>query len=301
MIIVIAALLTACSKPGSSPDSGKLKVVATLFPLYDFTRTIGGDAVEVSLFLPPGVEPHSFEPRPEDMIKVAKSDIFIYTNSGMEPWAERLLEGVTKNGKPVRIEAGLGTRYINAPHADGHDHKEGGGDPHIWLDIANAMQMIDNIAKALAERVPAKKELFIANAAAYKVRLKTVDDRFRSELSNCATREFIHGGHYAFAYLAERYNLRYISAYGISADSEPSPKKMMALIDTIRRHNLKSIFYEELLSPAVAKSVAEETGASLLKLHGIHNITRQELEGGTTYTGLMEQNLAALRKGLVCR
>jgi zinc transport system substrate-binding protein len=235
------------------------------------------------------------------MMTVAKSDIFIYTNSGMEPWAEKLLSGITKNGKPVKIEAGQGTRYINASDDKGHDHKDGAKDPHVWLDIANAMQMTDTIANTLATGIPAKKELFKTNAAAYKMRLKIVDDRFRAGLSNCDTHEFIHGGHYAFSYLAERYNLHYLSAYGVSADSEPSPKKMMELIDTIRRHKLKSVFYEELLSPAVARSVAVETGAALLKLHGIHNITRLELESGTSYIDLMEQNLAALRKGLVCR
>lgn len=294
-------LLPACSKPKSNLNPGKLKVVTTLFPLYDFARNVGGDAIDVSLLLPPGVEPHSFEPRPEDMMTVAKADIFIYTNRGMEPWAEKLLSGVTKNGKPVQIEAGKGARYSNTAATTGHDHKGGAKDPHIWLDVANAMLMIDNIANALAEGLPAKKDLFNTNAAAYKMRLKAVDDSFRTGLADCNTREFIHGGHYAFTYLAERYNLHYISAYGVSADSEPSPKKMMELIDTIRRHKLKSVFYEELLSPAVARSVAEETGASLLKLHGIHNITREELESKTSYIDLMEQNLTALRKGLVCR
>jgi zinc transport system substrate-binding protein len=301
LILVIATFLPACSKTKSSVSTGKLKVVTTLFPVYDFARVVGGDAVEVSLLLPPGVEPHSFEPRPEDMMTVAKADIFIYTNSGMEPWAEKLLSGVTKNGKPVMVEAGQGARYISSSHSEEHDHKEGATDPHIWLDITNSMQMTDNIAKALAQGVPAKKEMFTINASDYKARLKTLDDRFRSELSNCGTREFIHGGHYAFAYLAERYNLRYISAYGVSADSEPSPRKMKELVDTIRQHKLKSVFYEELLSPAVARSVSEETGASLLKLHGIHNITKQELVSGITYTGLMEQNLAALKKGLMCQ
>jgi len=235
------------------------------------------------------------------MLTIAKADIFIYTNSGMEPWAEKLLSGVTRNGKPLAIEAGQGARYINSADSRGHDHKNGAKDPHVWLDIANATQMIDTIANALAEGVPAKKELFKANAAAYKARLRALDARFRAELADCATREFIHGGHYAFAYLAERYNLHYLSAYGVSADSEPSPKMMMELVDTIRRHKLSSVFYEELLSPAVARSVAVETGAALLKLHGIHNITRQELESNTSYIDLMEQNLAALRKGLVCR
>jgi len=301
LALLIATLLTACSKPASRVDSGKLKVVTTLYPLYDFARVVGGDAVEVSLLLPPGVEPHSFEPRPEDMMTVAKADIFIFTNSGMEPWAEKLLGGVTKNGKPVKVEAGQGARYTNAADSTGHGHKEVAKDPHIWLDIANAMQMVDNIANALSAGDPAHQETFRANAALYKSRLKKVDDRFRTELANCATREFIHGGHFAFTYLAERYNLRYLSAYGVSADSEPSPKKIMELIDTIRRHRLKAVFFEELLSPAVAKSVAEDTGATLLKLHGIHNITRQELDSKTSYIELMEQNLAALRTGLVCQ
>jgi len=301
LLLLVAALLPACSKPGSTVPSTKLKVVTTLYPLYDFTRTVGGDAVEVSLLLPPGMEPHSFEPRPEDMMTVAKADIFIYTNSGMEPWAEKLLDGVTKNGKPVRIEAGRGARYSKTATTGHAGHDDGTKDPHIWLDIANATQMIDTIATALAAGDPAHKDRFTANATDYKTRLKTVDDHFRAGLANCATREFIHGGHYAFAYLAERYNLRYLSAYGVSADSEPSPKKMMELIDTIRRHKLHAVFYEELLSPAVANSVAAETGAVLLKLHGIHNITREELEHKISYIDLMEQNLTALRTGLVCR
>lgn len=301
LILLLVMLFPACSKPGNRVDTGKLKVVTTLYPLYDFTRIIGGDAVNVSLLLPPGVEPHSFEPRPEDMMTVAKADIFIYTNSGMEPWAEKLLGGVSKNGKPVKLEAGQGARYASAALSTGHEHKEGAKDPHIWLDITNAQQMVDNIANALIAGDPAHQETFKANAALYKKRLKAVDDRFRTGLANCATREFIHGGHYAFTYLAERYNLQYLSAYGVSADSEPSPKKMMELIDTIRRHSLKAVFYEELLSPAVAKSVAEDTGVPMLKLHGIHNITRQELDSKTSYIDLMEQNLAALRTGLVCQ
>lgn len=305
LLLLVATILPACSKNERSPDSGKLKVVTTIFPLYDFVRAVGGDSVELQLLLPPGMEPHSFEPGPEDMLTVAKADLFIHTNSGMEPWAAKLLAGVTRDGKPLKIEAGQGSRYISAADSAEHDHRhdnnEGATDPHIWLDIANAELMVDNIANALAEALPAKKELFKANATAYKARLETVDERFRSGLADCANREFIYGGHYAFAYLAERYNLRYLSAYGISADSEPSPKKMMELIDTIRRHKLTSLFYEELLSPAVARSIAAETGATLLKLHAIHNITRQELDNKTSYIGLMEQNLAALRKGLVCR
>jgi zinc transport system substrate-binding protein len=299
--LLILTLLSACSKKINTPETGKLKVVTTLFPLYDFARSIGGDAVEVTLLLPPGVEPHSFEPKPEDMMKVARADIFIYTSSEMEPWAEKLVSGVTKNGKPLKVEAGAGARYLAASGQDEHGHKEGTRDPHIWLDLDNAALMMDNIARALAEQLPQKTPTFRINATAGKEKLKTLDSRFKTELSTCGTREFIHGGHYAFAYLADRYKLNYISAYGVSADSEPSPKKMMELIETIRRHKLKSVFYEELLSPAVARTVASETGATLLKLHGIHNLTKEEIDSGISFTALMEKNLVALKKGLACQ
>jgi zinc transport system substrate-binding protein len=281
--------------------------VTTLFPLYDFARNIGMESVDVDLILPPGVEPHSFEPKPESILSVANADIFLYTSSEMEPWAEKLLTGVVRDGKPAVVEAGKRCRYIAVPeHGDtdphGHDHKSHGArDPHVWLDIRNAMTMVDTIAEAFAKQVPAKREVFAANAAAYNKRLQALDASFESGLSSCATRKLMHGGHFAFAYLADRYKLEYISAYGVSADSEPSPRKVMELVNTVRQYGLKSVFYEELLSPGIAKAVSGETGAMLLKLHGLHNLTLQEFERGATYTGLMEQNLAALRKGLECR
>jgi zinc transport system substrate-binding protein len=282
-----------------------LRVVTTIFPLYDFVRAVGGDGVSVQLLLPPGTESHSFEPKPEDVVRVSRADLFVYTNAEMEPWGEKLFASVQGSGGPQRLEAGAGARYLKAGHDHGagdHGHGHGGGrDPHIWLDIANAGIMVDNIAAALAARAPGKRELFLANAAAYKKKLDELESRFRSGLADCRTREFIHGGHYAFAYLADRYGLTYLSAYGITADSEPSPRRMMELVRTVRDHGLKTIFYEELLAPRVAETVAAETGATLVKLHGIHNVTRQELDGGVTYLGLMEQNLANLRKGLECR
>lgn len=301
LFLLILTLQSACSKKINTPDTGKLKVVTTLFPLYDFARTAGGDAVEVTLLLPPGVEPHNFEPKPEDMMKIAKADIFIYTSNDMEPWAEKLVSSVTKGGKPVKVEAGSGARYLTSSSPDEHGHKDGARDPHIWLDMDNAARMMDNIANAMAEKLPQKAAIIRSNAASGKETLRSIDNRFKTELTNCGTREFIHGGHFAFTYLADRYHLNYISAYGVSADSEPSPKKMMELIDIIRRHKLKYVFYEELLSPAVARTVASETGATLLKLHGAHNVTKEEIDSGASFNALMEQNLAALKKGLVCQ
>jgi zinc transport system substrate-binding protein len=303
---LLLALATACSRQGTGEGDGRLRIVTTIFPLYDFARAIGGEGATVQLLLPPGAEAHNFEPKPEDVVRVSKAQLFIFTNAEMEPWGEALYRSAQGNGAPRRIEAGAGARYLAVPRAGeadghGHGHDQGGRDPHIWLNIANARLMVDNIAAGMVAAAPAQRELFLANAAAYKKRLDELENRFRTGLATCRTREFIHGGHYAFAYLADSYNLTYLSAYGITADSEPSPRRMMELVKTVREHGLKTIFFEELLSPRLAETVATETGAQLVRLHGIHNVTRQDLDAGASYLGLMEQNLTSLRKGIECR
>jgi len=306
-LVTVMSIGVSCTRKAEEEKGGRLQVVATIFPLYDFVRAVGGNAVDVQLLLPPGVESHSFEPKPEEIIRVSRADLFVYTNAEMEPWGGKLLESVRGAGAPSSLEAGAGARYLAAAArtdggGDGHHHESvAGRDPHIWLNIANARIMVDNIAAGLASKAPASRELFMANAAAYKKRLDGLESSFRTGLADCRTREFIHGGHYAFAYLAQSHNLSYLSAYGITADSEPSPRRMMDLVRKIREHRLKAIFFEELLAPGVAQTVAAETGAELLKLHGIHNVTRQELDNGVSYIGLMEQNLVNLRKGLECR
>lgn len=297
-------LLSGCERRQETTSLGKLRVVTTIFPLYDFARVVGGEQAEVIQLLPPGVEPHSFEPTPETIISLSKADLFIFSGSEMEPWAEKLAAGVARNGKPVMVAAGKGARYLSPAENQDHDEPEGHGhgkDPHIWLDCDNAAIMVDRIAESFVALAPALADSFKNNAAAYKARLKNLDSRFAAGLSDCQSRQFVHGGHFAFAYLAERYKLHYSSAYGMAADSEPSSAKLAGLVKTIREKRLKYVFYEELLSPRTAETVAAETGAALLKLHGIHNVTRKELESGASYLSLMEQNLETLRKGLVCR
>ncbi len=205
------------------------------------------------------------------------------------------------------VDAGSGVTYLRekdgdeAEHGGGHGHEHGGMDPHIWLSIPNAAKMVENITAALAKKDPAGASYYRHNAGAYRAQLKDLDSTFRGGLAECSQRLFLHGGHYAFGYLAKEYGLTYRSAYAVSAEAEPTPRKLMELVDLIRKNSIKYIFYEELLSPRVAETVARETGAKLLKLHGIHNVTREEMAGGATYISLMEQNLMNLRTGLQCR
>jgi zinc transport system substrate-binding protein len=306
-LLIVVMLLPACRQKEPMSGREKLQVVTTLFPLYDFVRVVGGDKVDVSLLLPPGVEPHSFEARPEDMIRINRAGLFIYTNPYMEPWVAGLLKGVDRQRVTV-VDASAGITFLRAGyHEDGHGadktghHSGAGMDPHVWLSIPNAGKMVATIADALAVKDPANGNYYRANAASYQQKLAELDRKFQEGLSSCGTRRFLHGGHYAFGYLADRYNLQYISAYAISADAEPRPQKLVELIGLMRRYTITYIFYEELISPRVAEAIARETGATLLPLHGIHNISRDDLQRGATYLSLMEQNLANLRKGLQCR
>ncbi len=296
-----------CTKEKAPDSSGKLKVVTTLFPLYDFARNIGKEAVDVQLLLPPGVEPHNFEPKPEDILRTGKADLFVFTSREMEPWADKLFKAVADRGTLEMVEAGNQARYISMSDRHGNDghrhdnHNIRGRDPHIWLDLDNAISMVDVITEAMSRRSPKLRPEFTANAAAYKKQLSELDIRFRKALSVCRTRAFLHGGHYAFAYMARRYELDYLSAYGTTADTEPAPGKLIELVRNTRKNQLKYIFSEELLSPRIAETIARETGATVLKLHGGHNLAREDMEKGASFISLMEQNLLNLQKGLECR
>jgi zinc transport system substrate-binding protein len=296
-----------------SGQDTKTRVVATLFPLYDFARNIGQNKIDLTMLLPPGVEPHAFEPKPSDIARVAQAEVFIYTGKAMEPWAEKILKGVgNPNLRVVDASKGIALMKMEKSEAEKgrvkgqqtHHHRDDalhGVDPHIWLDFANSQQIVGTIADALALARPADERLLRQNAEAYKEKLRALDDRFMAELSQCPKREFIHAGHYAFGYLARRYQLTYVAAQGFVPDSEPTAKQIAALASQVQSRGLKVVFYEELVEPRVARTVARETGAELLMLHGAHNLSRQEFEKGTSFIDLMQGNLTHLKRGLGCQ
>ena len=299
--LALVLITPGCNRKEQRND--KLQVVTTLFPLYDFAKRIGGDKAQVSLLLPPGVEPHSFEPRPENVVRVNRADLFIYTNKFMEPWAASIIAGLDK-GKVGIIEGGKGIPLLPAPEEEEHgehhgeEHDEGGMDPHIWLDFDNARRIVGNILAAFIARDPANKGYYEQNAAKLTGELAALDERFRQTLAQCPKKVLLHGGHYAFGYLARRYGLRYVSASAVNADAEPTPAKLAELVKLMRRERLNYVYTEELLSPRVAETIARETGAKVLMLRAAHNVTRDDLERGVSFISIMEENLQNLKTGL---
>ncbi|HSL40137.1 MAG TPA: zinc ABC transporter substrate-binding protein [Desulforhopalus sp.] len=333
--LLAAAALSLFAGP-SCASAERLKVVTTLFPLYDWARVIGGDQAEVTLLLPPGVEAHSFDPKPKDIARIRGADIFLYTGSLMEPWVDGLLEGSTPENLLV-IDASSAVTMIAAgesgeaegghhgPADDGHDHHHddhskveaahgdqdhhhdhqhhhGELDPHIWLEFTNAAEMVAAIADGFIARDPEHQTEYARRGEEYRQQLQALDQRYAAGLASCTHRTIIYGGHFAFGYLAERFALGHVSPYrGFAPDSEPSPGEMIELAKLMKDGKYKYIFYEEGIEPKVAKVIAAETGAGILLLHGAHNLGRDELAAGESYLSLMEANLERLRLGLECQ
>ncbi len=306
LTLLLFLAVFGCHRQEQKPP-GDLLVVTTLFPLYDFARTIGGDKAQVTMLLPPGVEPHTFEPRPDDMVRISQAGLFIYTNPYMEPWAEKVAKGIESKSLRI-IDAGRLVHYASVISEDEdhheaigrgmHDHK--GMDPHIWLDFKNASLMVDSILEGFVTSNAVNADLYRKNAEKLKVRLADLDQRYKNGLSSCVTRKLLHGGHYTFGYLAKRYNLDYYALSGVSSDAEPSASQMVKLVKEIRSSGAKYLFAEELLSPRLTETLAKEAEVGVLMLHGAHNLSRDDLTRGVTFFDLMERNLERLQKGLGC-
>jgi len=310
LILGCSLLLTgACSheEPAVPEAPERLQVVTTLFPLYDFARAIGGDRADVSLLLPPGVEPHSFDPQPDDILRINRGDIFAYTNPAMEPWAVRIAASVDAARVKV-VDASLGIALRKGPAADGHRHGDDHShdaaeevDPHLWLDFANAAAMVKNLAGAMAAADPGNRDVYLANAGRYQEQLARLDDKYRAALAGCTGRALLHCGHLTFGYLAARYGLDYRAAAGINPEAEPTPAKLADLVRLVRSNRLRYVFSEELASTRLAETIARETGVGILPLNAAHTVSREAFAGGVTFLEVMEHNLANLVTGLGCR
>lgn len=281
-------------------------VMTTIFPLTDFAQAVGGDRVKVTQLLPPGAEAHTWEPKPSDIVKLSRADVFLYIGSEMEPWVSGILKTI-ENPKLVIIEASQGLPLLRADQTESNDshHKHESGqvrcDPHIWLNFDYDQKIVDKISTGLSKRDPEGILYYRRNAEAYKAKLRDIDLRYRKELGGCSSKEIILGSHAAFAYLSQQYRLTQVPLYGISPNAEPTPKKMAEVITLAKKYRTRAIYYEELVSDKLAKTIANEVGAKILVLSTGENLTQKQIEAKVSFLALMEQNLENLKYGLTCK
>jgi zinc transport system substrate-binding protein len=311
--LLIMIFLAGCgnSDKGQPTEqkNGKVLIYTSLFPIYDFARTIGGDHVIVNSIVPPGAEPHDFEPSPKDMAQLSEANLFIYNGAGYETWIEKTVQNLdTAKTKPVDASQGvqLLTLEQEMEHEHGADYQgedpkqhahEGVHDPHIWLDPIRAKQQAENIQKALSEVDPAHKADYEANYGKLAAQLDSLDQNYRNTIAKAGKKEFVTS-HRAFAYLAEHYGLRQIAVSGLSPSEEPSQQDLTNLVDTVKKHKIKYVAFEELVQSKVAQAVQRETGAEAIMLNPIENVTKEQLTSGKTYFDLMKANLETLKKML---
>lgn len=308
LIISLSGLLMGCNGNNSASKDetmdNKIKVVATLFPQYDFTRQIAGDKAEVTLLMSPGVESHSYEPSPSDIIKINGSDLFIYTGKFMEPWAQSIIDGIeNKNVKILDVSQNVSLDK-SEEHEDEEEHREADHaahefDPHIWTSPVNAKIMVENILRDLCELDPENADYYKKNAENYLNELTNLDKEFKDIFEASKRKEIIFAGKFALHYFAEEYGMEYEAAFdSCSAETEPSVKVIAELIDEIKEENIPVVYYPELTDPKVARSISDETGAEMLILHSCHNLSKDELKAGATYLSLMKKNAENLKIGL---
>jgi zinc transport system substrate-binding protein len=297
-MVIMVLLTAACSKQTPPPKNGTVVIVTTIFPIYDMTKQVGKDKVQVIMLLPPGSEAHTFELRPSDIVQIEKADIFIYNGAGLEPWADKLLNGIS-NKKLVIVDASKRTHLI--PVTDSLGASDGSApNPHLWLDISNDKLLVDSIAQAIMQKDSFNAQEYLQNAQDYKQELDILDKEYTSALKNCSSRIIITGGHNAFGYLGVRYDLKTIAAFGIAPDSDPTPQRVKQIIDLAEKNNVSTIFFEELVNPAFAESIAKEANIKTLVLNPGDGITKTEFENNVTFVNLMQSNLNNLKSGLGC-
>ena len=305
--IIIISSLFSCIKKESSD---KISISASVYPLYEFAKAVGGEKVEVSMILPPGTDIHSYEPKPMDLVRINSSDIFIYISEYLEPWAKEIINS-TGNSEISIIMASEGINLAKSGHSheededsdtDSDEHNDMSKDPHIWLDFEICQTIVDKILTELIKIDPTNSEYYSYSAGLYKEKLIELDKNYIAVIKRCQSKTIITGGHFAFGRLTKRYGLNHISPYrGFTTDAEPSPQVIASMIDMIKRDKIEYIFFEELLRPKVAEAISSETGIKLELLHGAHNISKKEFQDQTSFISIMEENLEKLKKGLKYR
>jgi zinc transport system substrate-binding protein len=297
----------ACASGGKTEGAeGKIKVVTTVFPPYDFTRAIAGEKADITMLLPPGAESHSYEPSPQDMARIEDCDVFIFVGGKSETWVRSVLEALGTKDKTIlalmdMVEAAEEEIVEGMEHGHDEDEHEDGPeyDEHVWTSPKNAAVIVEAISEALCAVDAANAEEYRANTASYLEKLGALDRTFEDIVANGARKTLVFGDRFPFRYFADVYGLEYYAAFpGCAEQTEPSAQTVAFLIDKVRAENIPVVFSIEMSSGKIADTICEATGAKKRVLHSCHTISREDFLAGRTYLELMAANAEALKEAL---
>lgn len=334
-LLVGIVLLSACSKGVDTEDAKEeintesdLKVYASVYPMYDFTKKIAGDKIDVEMIMPQGTEPHGWEPDSNAIKNLENADLFIYNGAGLESWTDKVIDSLSNKDLRV-VEASKGVELIKSnhnhedeEHDHNHDHEEaaenhnhnheevvenhnheeehdheahhhGPMDPHVWISPKNAKIEMENIKDALAELDKENADYYESNYQKYAKMLDELDAKYIDNLNNLPNKTIVVS-HEAYGYLCNDYSLTQIGIKGVNAETEPDAKKMAEIIKYIKENKITTIFTEELIDPKVSKIIAEETGCHVKVLSPIEGLSEEQIKNNEDYFSIMEKNLENL-------
>ena len=316
-LITISLFLTGCQKENNL-DKNRISIVATNFPAYDFARSVVTKVdenylaptnnftnVDIKLLIKPGMETHSFDPTPKDIIDIQNADIFIYMGGHSESWVEKILETSNKLPKKIiKLKDVVEITHNHEHHETEHNHNEHEEDEHFWTDSKNAIKMIstilENIIEVDNEKTNGKYiEEYQSNANSYINQINKLSSEIKNTVDNSKNKFLIFGDRFPFTYFADEYGLEFISAFdGCSSAVEVKTSKLAELIDIAKEKNAKAIFKIEMSNGKIAQTIADATDAKILELHSCQNVTKDDFNKGVTYAFTMNSNLNTLKEGL---
>lgn len=303
LCLCVAFPLCACK--AEEIDNGKLTVISTVFPSYDFVREIAGDKVNNILLLSPGEDIHSYDPSARDIINIRECELFIHTGGTSDKWVDTILDSAKKDEDDIITMTKLVTlctdEYEYGEHEvhGEHGEHESEYDEHVWTSPANAKLIAENICLKLCEKDKANEEFYKANTIDFIARLTKLDGDIQSIVQNGKRRFIAVADRFPLVYFAKHYKLDYVSAFpGCSSKTEPSPSTLSSLVDAVIEMEIPAVFKIELSDGFAARTVSEQTGAKVLTFYTLHTVSKDDLENGEGYISLMEKNAESLRIAL---
>lgn len=303
LFLVMVMSLSACtdSKPANTEEESKVKVSVTFNAMKEFVEAVGQDKVEISTIIPDGTEAHGFEPKAQDLSKLSTARIFVYNGLGMEAWVDEAIQSAN-NENLIVVNASEGADVITKEttsdgHEDEDEHEESGGheeeeehdhgkyDPHLWLSLKCAQIEAKNIKDALIKADSANKDYYEKNYNAFVSQTESLYNGYNEKFQSVEKKSFVTG-HAAFGYLCRDFGLVQSSVRDIYAEGEPSAQQLAELVEYCKENNITTIFAEEMASPEVSQTLANEVGA---KVETIYTI--ESSDGDKTYMERQEENL----------
>ncbi|AEH44010.1 periplasmic solute binding protein [Thermodesulfatator indicus DSM 15286] len=291
--IICLTFLLLLPKWGRAQE--KPLVVASIFPLAELAKAVGGQEIEVKLLLPPGADPHSWEITPQDVLMMKKAKVLVAVGGGLEPWLDDFLGSFSSKNLNVIF---MLPEKVKRVHRN-HNHHYG-LDPHVWLDFPRDIQFVERLAQTFGKIFPTKKDIFLKNAKETQTKLKALHEAYVKSLSSCSKKIVPLAGHKAFGYWEKNYGLHFVALAGLSPEAEPTPKTLYQLIKIMKKEGLKAIYYDEPRYRKFAEVIAHETGAQIFYLSSGAILTQEEISKKVSFWDLMWRNLRYLCIGLEC-